>query len=180
MAPSLAGAYPPKVRPPSGTSCPVRGGRNTRARRICDSRTPRRIAERKHMTRTRRSILSLAAIGLILQGAPAHATEPRIPEWVRPAVRYLSEQGWLNKDRFRPNEPMSRAAFSNLMTKVFGGGYGRTDGDVRAAEVSAALVKILGKAPVARELEAVASPDGWQPRLGPWFGTEIVAREMGL
>lgn len=132
------------------------------------------------MTRTRRSILSLAALGLILQGTPAHATDPRIPEWVRPAVRYLSEQGWLDKDRFRPNEPMSRAAFSNLMTKVFGGGYGRTDGDVRAAEVSAALVKILGKAPVARELEAVSSPDGWQPRLGRWFGTEIVAREMGL
>jgi cell wall-associated NlpC family hydrolase len=61
-----------------------------------------------------------------------------------------------------------------------GGGYDRTKGLVTAAEVSAALVRALGKSTVAQTLEHVSSPDGWQPVLGRRFGTEIVAREMGL
>lgn len=124
--------------------------------------------------------MSLAAISLVLPGAPAGAAASDIPEWVRPAVRYLTDQGWLNKDQFSPNEPMTRAAFSKLMSHAFTGGYSRTEGLVRASEVSAALVRALGKSTVARGLESVTSPDGWQPKLGKWFGTEIVAREMGL
>jgi cell wall-associated NlpC family hydrolase len=66
------------------------------------------------------------------------------------------------------------------MTNVFEGGYSRTTGLVRVREVSAALVRKLGKGSVAQGLETVTSPDGWHPTLQKWFGTEIVAREMGL
>ena len=115
-----------------------------------------------------------------MQASPAAAAGSEIPEWVRPAVNYLSDKGWLDKASFSANEPMTRAAFTTLIKNVFGGGYSRTRGLVRGAEVSAALVDLLGKSPVADDLEQVSSPDGWHPRLGRWFGTEIVAREMGL
>lgn len=129
--------------------------------------------------------MSLVALGLLAQGAPAgaaalRAASPSVPEWVKPAVKYLADQGWLDKARFSANDPMTREAFSELMSDAFGGGYGRTKGDVKAAEVSAALVRALGKNEVAQGLKHVMSPDGWQPRLGQWFGTEIVSREMGL
>src|SRR5687767_5594724 len=132
------------------------------------------------MKRTRRALLSLVGISLLLQASPAMGAEPRIPEWVRPAVNYLSDKGWLDKTAFSANEPMTRADFTRLMKKVFQGGYSRTRGLVRAAEVSAALVEVLGKGSVAEGLSQVSSPDGWRPQLGRWFGTEIVAREMGL
>lgn len=132
------------------------------------------------MNRTRRSLLSLLGISLLLQANPALGAEPRIPEWVKPAVTYLSDKGWLDKASFSPNEPMTRAAFTKLMKGAFHGGYSRSTGLVKAAEVSAALVKALGKAPVADALTQVSSPDGWRPQLGKWFGTEVVAREMGL
>ena len=132
------------------------------------------------MSRTKRSVLSLVASALVLQAAPVHASTPRIPDWVKPAVTFLADKGWLDKSAFQANEPMTRAAFTKLMKNVFKGGYSRTEGAVKTREVSAALVRVLGKAPVARGLKQVTSPDGWQPRLHRWFGTEIVAREMGL
>ncbi len=132
------------------------------------------------MTRTSRTILALVVMSFIAHASPASALGTRIPAWVRPAVDYLAGKGWLDKAAFDANEPMTRKAFSTLMNDAFGGGYTRTKGYVRAAEVSAALVRVLGKAPIARELEQKSSPDGWQPNVGRHFGTEVVAREMGL
>lgn len=132
------------------------------------------------MTRTRRTITSLAALGLLLQAMPAQAAGSRFPEWVRPAVTYVDDQGWLLKADIQPNEPMTRATFAALMQGAFEGGYSKTDGLVTAGEVSAALVRALGKAPVAEGLQQVSSPDGWRPHVGRRFGTEIVSREMGL
>ncbi len=110
----------------------------------------------------------------------AAAAGPPIPEWVRPAVRTLAAAGHLDKDAFQPKKPMTRQAFKQLITGVFGRGYKRTGGNVTAREVDAALVRALGKAPVAKALANVKSPDGWDPKAGMRFGTEIVAREMGL
>jgi cell wall-associated NlpC family hydrolase len=132
------------------------------------------------VSRTRRAILSVTAIGLILNAIPARAATTTVPDWVKPAVRYLVDQGWLKRENFSPDVPMTRAAFSKLMSDAFKGGYNRTKGLVKAAEVSAALVRALGKVAIAQGLERAKSPDGWQPELGHWFGTEIVAREMGL
>lgn len=131
------------------------------------------------MRRTRWTIASLLVAGLLAPGLPAHAGT-RIPSWVEPAVKYLAGNGWLVKADFAPNQPMTRKAFTGLMTDVFGGGYSRTKGDVRAAEVSAALVRVLGKSAIATGLDGAQSPDGWRPQVRRWFGTEIVAREMGL
>jgi cell wall-associated NlpC family hydrolase len=112
--------------------------------------------------------------------AEAAGARPHVPEWARPAVSYLVQSGWLERDTFKANSPMSRARFSTLMADAFGGGYSRTKGDVRASEVSAALVRALDRGSIAQRLGQVESPDGWQPHVRGWFGTEIVARELGL
>lgn len=129
----------------------------------------------------RRRLCLLCLVALHIAGAaPAAATNTRVPEWARPAVRYLADAGALDRESFRANKPMARAAFTVLMKKTFGGGYSRTEGNVTAKEVSKALVRALGKKDVAAHLAAAASPDGWSPRRARHFGTEIVAREMGL
>jgi cell wall-associated NlpC family hydrolase len=95
-------------------------------------------------------------------------------------MRYLIENNMLERDGFRPNQSMTRAEFKALMKKAFGGGYSRDKGTVTAGEVSAALVRRLGKDPVADVLTQAQSPDGWSPRVPSRFGSEIVARELGL
>lgn len=125
------------------------------------------------------AIVAATAAPVLGAAAPSSGAE-RAPEWVRPALRYVVDQGWLQRDAFDANAPMARSEFSRLMDEAFGGGYGRTKGTVRAGEVSAALVRALDKGSVATGLERAQSPDGWKPSVGKWFGTEIVAREMGL
>ena len=99
---------------------------------------------------------------------------------MRPALRYLVDHGHLERATFQVNEPMKRRAFKALMKSAFGGGYRRTRGKVKAGEVGAALVRRLGKAAIADQLKRTKSPDGWDPQVGPRFGTEIVSRELGL
>ena len=133
------------------------------------------------MNRTRRTIGLTLTLGLLFGLLPgASAAGEEIPEWVRPAVRYLSDQGWMDRATFEANTPMTRRTFSKLMTDAFGGGFTRTRGEVRASEVSAALVRALGKGSVATTLDEAQSPDGWKPAVRTWFGTEVVARELGL
>ncbi len=125
-------------------------------------------------------VLALLCLLASLHAAPAHARLRNVPEWALPAVRYLVAQGAVEATGFRANEPMRRSAFKKVMAKTFGGGYTRTKGYVTAAEVSAALVRALDKSPIASRLRHARSPDGWQPEVDRWFGSEIVAREMGL
>ena len=129
-------------------------------------------------------------IGLMLAGAlfiaslsavPAGAGKKHIPEWIKPAVNYLHGAGYFDKSSFKANQPMSRADFKTLMRKAFGPGYfNKTTGNVKAGEVGRALVKALGQSDAAAALKTATSPDGWKPELGRYFGTEIVARELGL
>ncbi|HYO61535.1 MAG TPA: C40 family peptidase [Actinomycetota bacterium] len=127
-----------------------------------------------------RTILAVVALAASLHAGPAHAGIKNTPEWALPAVKYLVSNGAIDASSFRANQPMKRSAFKKVMGKTFGGGYTRVKGYVTAAEVSAALVRALGKAPVASRLRRLKSPDGWQPRVDRWFGSEIVSREMGL
>ena len=131
---------------------------------------------------TRRSILSLTTLAIISTTTPAGAAAAvsPAPDWVKPALRYLVENELLDRDTFRPNQSMTRADFKTLMKKAFGGGYSRDKGTVTAGEVSAALVRSLGKKPVADVLVQAKSPDGWAPKVSSRFGSEIVARELGL
>jgi cell wall-associated NlpC family hydrolase len=112
---------------------------------------------------------------------PASARQSAIPDWVKPAVNYLHKAGYLDKADFKANKAMTRADFKTLMRKTFGRGhFHRTEGKVTAGEVSKALVKALGQKGVADTLSSSESPDGWKPVVGKYFGTEIVARELGL
>jgi len=126
-------------------------------------------------------ILAVAVILAALAAVPAAAGKKQIPDWIRPAVNYLDEAGYLDKKTFKANQSMSRAEFKKLMRKAFGPGYyKRTTGNVTAGEVGHALVKSLGRKDVAATLKQATSPDGWKPTLGRHFGSEIVARELGL
>jgi len=124
--------------------------------------------------------LAVVALAAVLS-APAGARHSGMPDWVKPAVNYLDDAGIFDKSDFKANKPMSRSAFKKLMRKAFGPGhFKRTEGDVTAGEVSKALVKALAQKDIADALATSKSPDGWQPVVGKYFGTEIVARELGL
>jgi cell wall-associated NlpC family hydrolase len=119
--------------------------------------------------------LTLAAVPTAL------GSESSVPKWVRPAVRYLAREGHLDKKKFHANRPMKRKAFRTLMRRAFRAGlYNAKRGRVTAREVSLALVKALHRRSLARRLRKTSSPDGWRPRTRRWFGSEIVARELGL
>jgi cell wall-associated NlpC family hydrolase len=127
------------------------------------------------------ALASALSMGLIFS-VPAHASSdrPATPEWVKPALHYLVDAGDLNKAYFKPNDPMSRRRFGRLMKSVFGGSYSSADGKVTAGQVDAVLVETLGQQDLATSLDKISTPDGWAPKLPSSFGTEIVARTMGL
>jgi cell wall-associated NlpC family hydrolase len=128
----------------------------------------------------RRTIISLLTSALLVTAVPSASARAAVPEWVRPALRYLVDHGYLNRDSFRSDATMARRAFTRLMTRTFGGGYSRAEGTVTAGEVSRALVRRLGRAAIARRLAGAESPDGWDPGVGLRFGYEVTGRELGL
>jgi cell wall-associated NlpC family hydrolase len=128
----------------------------------------------------RRTTLLLVASALLVTVVPAGPARAAVPDWVRPALRYLVDHGYLNRDSFHANDTMARRAFRRLMNRTFGGGYTRHRGKVTAAEVSRALVTKLGRGAIARQLARAESPDGWDPGVGRRFGYEVTGRELGL
>jgi cell wall-associated NlpC family hydrolase len=124
-------------------------------------------------------VCALATLAPALPSASAAASA--LPDWVRPAVRYLDSNGYYDRDAFHTNKPMTRRSFRRLMRASFGAGYfKRGEGHVTAGEVSRSLVKALGMRPIARALGRASSPDGWKPSTPAFFGSEVVARELGL
>jgi cell wall-associated NlpC family hydrolase len=119
----------------------------------------------------------LAGVGAV---TPAIAGTHRAPDWVRPALKYMVAHGYYGGDNFHAADPMPRLNFKRIMGRAFGGGYVRRRGFVTAGEVGGSLVRALGFGDLARSLSASKSPDGWDPELGKRFGTEVVARELGL
>lgn len=132
------------------------------------------------MRKARFALCSVAVVLLLTLVAGPVSARLRVPQWAKPAARYLVDKGWMASSDIRGNQPMTRSDFKRVMKKAFGGGYKRTKGKVTAGEVSAALVRALGRKGLANEVREVSSPDGWKPGVGKRFGTEIVAREMGL
>jgi cell wall-associated NlpC family hydrolase len=125
------------------------------------------------------AVIAVTAMAVLV--APANAGKMRgVPEWARPAVTYLAGKGWIDLRSFDATAPMARADFKKLMNKAFGGGFNRSKGPVTAGEVSAALVNKLGYGSLAKSLTGVRSPDGWDPKVGARFGSEVVSRELGL
>jgi cell wall-associated NlpC family hydrolase len=124
--------------------------------------------------------LLVPALIAVVPASGATAATRKIPAWAKQAVNYLDERGYLDRSEIRPNRPMARADFKALMKAAFGGGYRRTKGRVSAGEVDAALVRALGRGPLADALNEARSPDGWSPGVHDRFGSEVVARELGL
>jgi cell wall-associated NlpC family hydrolase len=123
--------------------------------------------------------LLAACLAAPLAAAPARAGET--PGWARPAVEALEQRGLLEKGSFRPNRALGRTRFAELIEAAFGGGHAAPgEGKVTAGEVHSALVSALGYAELADRLNGLASPDGWAPELPAHFGTEVVARALGL
>lgn len=123
-------------------------------------------------------IAACVLVALLPSSAAAELT--RVPDWAKPAVNYLVEKKLVDRETFQAEEPMTRRAFGQIMKGAFGGGFSKTRGKVTAGEVSATLVRALGRKPIADALSSVKSPDGWDPEVAPRFGTEVVARELGL
>jgi cell wall-associated NlpC family hydrolase len=120
-------------------------------------------------------------LGLVPTGVGAVETTRRgIPDWVKPAVNHLVQQGLIERKAFKANAPMPRAEFKRIVRAAFGGGYSRKKGNVTAGEVGAALVRALDRMDVASALDSSRSPDGWDPKVPSRFGTEVVSRELGL
>lgn len=130
--------------------------------------------------RTLTTVVCVVGLVGLAPGAQVKAAKKKVPDWARPAVSYLEDQGLLDRSTFNADAPMARRDFKKLMSKAFGGGYGRTKGNITAGEVGAALVRALDRKVVADALNQVRSPDGWDPHVPGRFGTEIVSREMGL
>jgi len=120
-------------------------------------------------------VAALASTG-ILVATPARAGAPA---WARPAVRYLKGHDYV-RNSFAPRKAVPRRTFKRIMARAFDGGYSRTRGKVRAAEVASALVKALGKASVASHLASARAKGGWNPRVSKSEAFQIVAKEMGL
>lgn len=113
--------------------------------------------------------------------APAPAAAGEVPAWARPAVDALEERGLIEEGSLRPNRGLTRARFAALIEAAFGPGHATAgEGKVTAAEVDAALVSALGFSELAARLGSLSSPDGWAPELPEHFGSEIVARALGL
>lgn len=123
-------------------------------------------------------LLAATSCALTLVGAPP--ARAAAPDWVKPALDYLVGKNAIDRGDFTANATLKRRAFKKMMEKTFGGGYSRTRGRVKAHEVDRALVRALGRGRLARKLNRMKSPDGWDPEVGRHFGTEILARELGL
>lgn len=132
------------------------------------------------MKTTSITLVTITTLALLLVPGPAAGRTDEVPEWAKPAVRYLADQGYLERSEFSANALLPRSDFKELMHAAFGGGYSRVRGYVNAGEVSAALVRKLGEDAVADRLTDARSPDGWTPEPHKWFGSEVVARELGL
>ncbi|MQB01005.1 MAG: hypothetical protein GEU78_12045 [Actinobacteria bacterium] len=129
------------------------------------------------MAKGRLLIVFLVACAFVQMAPAARAA---VPSWVRPALRYMVKHDHIQRESFKPNRKMKRAAFKRLMRSVFGGGYRRYRGYVTAGEVARALVNRLGKRKVAVSIADSTSPDGWDPGMSRRGAFEVVARELGL
>lgn len=134
------------------------------------------------MSRLTRLTTVACVVGLIgLVPAPqTFAARKKVPEWAKPAVSYLADQGLLDRKTFDANASMARKDFKALIKAAFGGGFSRTKGEVTAGEVGATLVRALDRSTIAELLNTAHSPDGWDPEVPGRFGTEVVSRELGL
>jgi cell wall-associated NlpC family hydrolase len=128
---------------------------------------------------SRRVLLCAAACALVL-APPAGATTR---SWAQPQIALVTAHGLMGgrASTFRPDETLTAGELADLVSGLTG-----TDAPPVAdpsmpatiAQLDAQLVRALGLLPVAREFSAGVRAVGLAPPR--WFGTEVVARLIGL
>jgi cell wall-associated NlpC family hydrolase len=133
-----------------------------------------------------RSHLTLFAIALAAAlPASAAAAVPGLGSWDPVAQRTVREAGvmsWPRHDGFRGAERLGgtqlRDAFATLGARLGVAPVAAPQGRVSVTRFDALLVEQLGLLDVAQAVQAEAARAGLRP--GPRFGTEVVARQLGL
>src|SRR5437870_4832217 len=128
--------------------------------------------------------LVAAAAAAALLAAPAVASsKPPAKSWAQPQIRLVTARGLMGGDpaSFRPDDPLTAgdlailaAGLTNHPVTVAGG----ASKPVTIAGLDAQLVVALGLADAAREFADGARAAGLT--VPPRFGTEVVARLLGL
>jgi cell wall-associated NlpC family hydrolase len=125
----------------------------------------------------RAALLTFLAALVLGTAAPAVAAS-----WAQPQIRVVVREGVMGPSvsAFRPQAPLTRAELARAMSAVTG--VERTaaqpDRIVRMWELDRALVRAAGLLPSADHVLAEARAAGLAPP--PRFGTEVVARLLGL
>jgi cell wall-associated NlpC family hydrolase len=127
----------------------------------------------------RRHILTLAALALLL--APAAAAKPR--HWAQAEIKAVSAAGLLggNAKSFRPDDELTQGELAELvgaLQEQEAAMPADPSAPVTIGQLDAQLVRALGLRDVARRFADGLRAAGLRPRAN--FGTEIVARRLGL
>jgi cell wall-associated NlpC family hydrolase len=128
--------------------------------------------------RVTRRLLATAACALVLAG-PAAASG----SWAQPQIVAVTAKGLMGGDAsaFRPDDPLTRAELADLVRGLTGKPAPIPPDPTQPATIAqldAQLVRALGLLPVARQFSAGARAASLAPPR--WFGTEVVARLLGL
>jgi cell wall-associated NlpC family hydrolase len=127
---------------------------------------------------SRRVLLCAAACALVFAPSAAAARS-----WAQPQIAVVTAHGLMGgqASAFRPDDPLTAGELADLVSGLTG-----TDAPMVAdpsapatiAQLDAQLVRALGMLPVARRFSAGVRAVGLAPPR--WFGTEVVARLIGL
>lgn len=125
-----------------------------------------------------RRLLATAALALVL-ACPAAASS----SWAQPQIVAVTAKGLMGGDAsaFRPDDPLTRGALADLVLGLTGKPAPPPPDPAQPATIAqldAQLVRALGLLPVARQFSAGVRAAGLAPPR--WFGTEVVARLVGL
>ena len=114
---------------------------------------------------------------------PPPAAAPAGPKsWAKAEIETVVAAGLMAPAaaEFRPDDPLTKKELAELLVAL--GGTAPTPANpakpVKLRELDAALVRLLGLAPAAKQLKATLASAGLAPRA--YTGTEVVARLLGL
>jgi cell wall-associated NlpC family hydrolase len=126
----------------------------------------------------RRAALLTFLAALVLAGT----AQAQAASWAQPQIRVVVREGVMGPSvaAFRPEAPLTRGALARALSAVTGveRTSGQPDRIVRMWELDRALVRAAGLLGSADRLLAEARAAGLEPP--PRFGTEVVARLLGL
>jgi cell wall-associated NlpC family hydrolase len=127
----------------------------------------------------RRLTLLACALALLTAAATAGAQPAR--SWAAPEIQTVVQAGLMatSTEAFRPNDPVTQGELA-ITLSAFGMEISAPDPNRRVTlrELDAKLVSATGLRQEAQNLKLAARYAGLRP--GTWFGTETVARLLGL